>query len=103
MLCSIDRTGTRRAHACPGDSGSPLAVRDGSDWVQVGGVVSWGAEVKRRSCDDDPPADGDGRGLIAAALDRPHDPALDRGAGAEAGDGERARRRARVGIPEGIA
>jgi trypsin len=51
MLCSLDRTGGRRAHACPGDSGSPLAVRDGADWVQVG-VVSWGAEVKRRRCDD---------------------------------------------------
>jgi secreted trypsin-like serine protease len=51
MLCSIDRTGKRRAHACPGDSGSPMAVRDGASWVQVG-VVSWGAEVKRRRCDD---------------------------------------------------
>ena len=51
MLCSIDRTGARRAHACPGDSGSPLAVRDGGSWVQVG-VVASGAEVKRRRCDD---------------------------------------------------
>ena len=51
MLCTIDRTGGRRAHACPGDSGSPLAVRRGGDWVQVG-VGSWGAEVKRRRCDD---------------------------------------------------
>jgi secreted trypsin-like serine protease len=51
MLCAIDRTGVRRAQPCPGDSGSPVTVRDGRGWVQVG-VVSWGAEVKRRPCDD---------------------------------------------------
>lgn len=50
MLCSRDRTGPA-ARACSGDSGSPLAVRNGGSWVQVG-VISWGAEVKRRRCDD---------------------------------------------------
>jgi secreted trypsin-like serine protease len=50
MLCAADLDGSRRAHSCPGDSGSPLAVRAGGRWVQVG-VVSWGAEVKQRACD----------------------------------------------------
>lgn len=51
MLCSSDPVGPRRAHACPGDSGSPMAVREHGRWRQVG-IGSWGAEVKRRRCDD---------------------------------------------------
>ncbi len=51
MLCSSDPAGPPRAHACPGDSGSPMAVREHGRWRQVG-AGSWGAEVTRRRCDD---------------------------------------------------
>ncbi len=75
QLCTLDPDPARNAHACRGDSGSPVVAAGADGRPVLAGVVSWGGEVFDRSCGEgrEPDVATDAAALHAWAL-RP-DPA----------------------------